>query len=722
MRPRAAIGALLVACACGCGNDPGQGEGGLAVSPEVVEFGEVVVGLAGRRTLVLENRGRDLIRIREAKISDGLRPDLRLDRVPAALPGGSNAEVDVVFAPSSPGTRSGRIELITGDAEEEPTVTVSGTAVAPSLTASPTALDFGRVVVGEARTATVTVRNDGSAPVVIDAITPDLETSEEFEVGRYNIRTLDPGEAFGFTVTFRPAFPGRAVGRIVVGDDGSRPEPLAVEVVGEGADGELDLEPRQLDFTGVLVGESRTRFFDVRNTGTTTHTVDAVEIQDPDSAYAVITSTAARAPFSLAPGEERRIQVRYAPTQSGLDVNAVLVVSDALRSGASVALFGDPPAVPQAHLEVRPAAVDFGGVEIGTSSPRPIELESGPSEVPLPSTPRIEPADAPFSVSGALPAGVGLAAYDTHRFEVRFSPLTEGPAQARLLIPSGDVEQPVRQIPLLGRGETSPSADVDVRPLRLEAGLVPRGLDVLRHIEVFNRGGAPLRIVGVTLTEDAGGRFRLPPIASDVTVGPSEVLALGLEYRDPLGIAGAHTGTVAISTDDPDHSIVHVPLFGATGPPWTDDDADIVVRLSWNTQGTDLDLHLLRPGAVLFDQPGDCCWCNPNPRWSDPVDERPLLDRNDRSDLGPEVIRLFRAKSGSYGVVVHYRGPDPTGPPAVAEVEITIFGRPGLLRTRTLGPGQRWSVGRIEFMETQRQGNFSADTLPLERPLVKRCF
>lgn len=724
MHLRAVIGSFLLASACDCGGDSAPQGGALVVMPEVIEFGEVVVGLAGRRTLILENRGRDLLRVESARSSDGIRRDVRLDRVPAALPGGAAAEVDLVFAPSSPGTRSGEITVITDGDPRERIVIVSGTAVEPSLVASPPRLDFGRVVVGEARTATVTVTNEGSASVNVDGITPDLETSEEFEVGPYNIRTLEPGEAFRFTITFRPAFPGRALGRIVIGDDEVRPERLSVEVIGEGADGELELEPRQIDFTGVLVGETRTRFFDIRNTGTATHTVESMELEDAGGAYAIVTSTAAATPatpFDLAPGEERRVHIRYAPDAIGLDLGAVLITSPALRSGVSVSLYGDPQAAPRARLEVSPPVVDFGGVEVGTDSRRPVEIASGPVEVRIASAPRIEPPDAPFALVNPPPAGV-LVPHDSHLFEVRFSPVSEGPVEARLVVTSDDLEAPVREVQLLGRGALEASADVDVRPHYLDAGLVPRGMEILRHIEIFNQGGAPLGVDDVVVTEDAGGRFRLFAPFQPVSVGPGEGLAVGVTYADPLGIAETHTGTVTISTDDPDHPTVRVRLHAGTVQPRPDEDVDIAVRLSWNTQGTDLDLHLIRVGTAFFDQPADCCWCNPNARWQELVDGRPLLDRNVRDGIGPETIQLVAAETGLYTVVVHYRGPIGGGPSTLAEVEIRTFGSLGQLRTRTLAPGQRWVVGSISFAAPLRQGTFTASTLPLDHPLVTRCF
>lgn len=91
----------------------------------------------------------------------------------------------------------------------------------------------------------------------------------------------------------------------------------------------------------------------------------------------------------------------------------------------------------------------------------------------------------------------------------------------------------------------------------------------------------------------------------------------------------------------------------------------INIRLNWDTNNTDLDLHLLREGAELGDPTGDCYFATctasnsmgtSNLDWGntgDPVDN-PLLDVDNSATGGPENIFLESAADGTYTVMVHY--------------------------------------------------------------------
>ena len=94
-------------------------------------------------------------------------------------------------------------------------------------------------------------------------------------------------------------------------------------------------------------------------------------------------------------------------------------------------------------------------------------------------------------------------------------------------------------------------------------------------------------------------------------------------------------------------TVLGVPTPG--GPPLP----KIHVRMVWNTDGDDLDLHLLRGGGI-FGGEGDCHWLNRNPDWGvvDETLDDPRLDRDDLDGLGPEIIVLARPAEDSYLIQV----------------------------------------------------------------------
>lgn len=79
------------------------------------------------------------------------------------------------------------------------------------------------------------------------------------------------------------------------------------------------------------------------------------------------------------------------------------------------------------------------------------------------------------------------------------------------------------------------------------------------------------------------------------------------------------------------------------------------IEMSWDTNGTDMDTHLLHPSApAWFDGVRDCYYANPNPSWDGPgVDDAPRLDIDDVDGFGPENINIRRPALGTYRVGVH---------------------------------------------------------------------
>jgi uncharacterized protein YfaP (DUF2135 family) len=112
----------------------------------------------------------------------------------------------------------------------------------------------------------------------------------------------------------------------------------------------------------------------------------------------------------------------------------------------------------------------------------------------------------------------------------------------------------------------------------------------------------------------------------------------------------------------------------------------LYTSMQWNTDGTDVDLHLTGPNGV------DCYYSNKKPSWGG------MLDIDDTNGFGPEHITIPVLKqTGVYKLYVHYYDPKGRGSSQVwVEVE-TPTGR------RNFGPhtlttkGEKWQVCEITF-------------------------
>jgi hypothetical protein len=86
-------------------------------------------------------------------------------------------------------------------------------------------------------------------------------------------------------------------------------------------------------------------------------------------------------------------------------------------------------------------------------------------------------------------------------------------------------------------------------------------------------------------------------------------------------------------------------------------DKRFYVQLTWNA-ASDQDLHVVRDGFGLFENPGDCAFCNRNPSWyaTGPLDD-PSLDIDDIDGYGPETTTIESpGPSALFHVKVHYYG------------------------------------------------------------------
>ncbi len=77
---------------------------------------------------------------------------------------------------------------------------------------------------------------------------------------------------------------------------------------------------------------------------------------------------------------------------------------------------------------------------------------------------------------------------------------------------------------------------------------------------------------------------------------------------------------------------------------------DLQVLLFWDTDGTDVDLHVTEPSGEIIN-------------YTNPVSSKSggRLDRDDTDGYGPEIFSLGAAPAGQYEIAAHYYGDRGTG-------------------------------------------------------------
>ena len=117
-----------------------------------------------------------------------------------------------------------------------------------------------------------------------------------------------------------------------------------------------------LDFGPVAVGESDLRKLTVRNTGTATLSVNQPTTNAP---FRINSPTAS---FTVPPGGQHRITVRFRPTTAGPQSRVLRITSnDPGAATVRITLLGEGLAP---RIVVDPAALDFGPVTVGQNASR----------------------------------------------------------------------------------------------------------------------------------------------------------------------------------------------------------------------------------------------------------------------------------------------------------------------------------------------------------------
>jgi hypothetical protein len=180
--------------------------GSLTATATSLSFGSVQVGSDQTLSESLTNSGGSSVTITQATTAapysvSGLS-------LPMTLIPGQSFTFGAVFAPTSVGSVSGSISVVSNATNPNLAVSLSGTGTAAGqLTISPATLSFGSVVVGQSKSMAATLSATGSSLTISSASTG----SSEFALSGISFPlNIAAGQSASVTVTFTPQASGTA--------------------------------------------------------------------------------------------------------------------------------------------------------------------------------------------------------------------------------------------------------------------------------------------------------------------------------------------------------------------------------------------------------------------------------------------------------------------------------------------------------------------------------
>ncbi len=190
-------------------------QAGLTVSPASFNFGSVVDGQTKSQAITVTNSGTASLTISQVSISavgytvNGLS-------IPSTVAPGASVTFNAVFAPTTVGSLTGTVNIVSNAPNSPTTVALSGTGVAvtQTLSFSSSSLAFGSVNTGTSSTKNVTITNTGNSNVQISQIS--VSGTGYTLSGAGAPVTLNPGQSLTFSVIFNPATAATLNGTVTV--------------------------------------------------------------------------------------------------------------------------------------------------------------------------------------------------------------------------------------------------------------------------------------------------------------------------------------------------------------------------------------------------------------------------------------------------------------------------------------------------------------------------
>ncbi|MBI3209167.1 MAG: choice-of-anchor D domain-containing protein [Candidatus Solibacter usitatus] len=312
----------------------------------------------------------------------------------------------------------------------------------------------------------------------------------------------------------------------------------------------LAVSPAKADFGDIVMGQVGQLSITVSNSGDGMGAIKSVSSDSP-MFPATFNGTRTMVPA----GGSVSIPVSFRPDSLGSKTAALTIVgSDADREAMLVPLSGRGVATAAPNLQVSPAVLGFGNVDVSRPATLTLALLNVGNARVLGTS--ITSSGAPFTV--VSPAGsFVIEPHAAIEAQVRFAPTSNGAASGQLTIASNDPTNPTTRVNLTGTGTggiSGPTISLPTAPV--DYGSVTVGQTKSIDVAIRNTGAANLTVSAITSSDS---QFTIAQtLPQTITVGAQ--LTVAVIFR-PTG-AGTRTAALTITSNDAARPTATVSLTG----------------------------------------------------------------------------------------------------------------------------------------------------------------
>ena len=532
----------------GAGTTAGQ----LGAAPAALAFGSVPVGSTQSQNVTLSNSGGSSTTISQA-ISTGAGVRISGLTLPLILASGQSSTFQVTFAPTSAGSVTGSLAIVSSASNADLGLAITGTAVAPgALAVAPPNIGFGNVQVGSSQSQPASITNSGGTAVTI---TQAVAAGAGFSLSGLTLPlVLAAGQSAAFSVTFAPQSSGSANGSVAISGSGTSAT-VALSGAGQAAT-TLGANPASISFGSVQVGANQPHTITLNN-----GSGSAITITQALASGTGFSMSGLSLPATLNPGQSTSFTATFTPSAAGSATGSIAITSTASNPSFSIPLSGTGATA--GALAANPTSIAFGSVPVGSSQSRSQSLtNTGGSLLHI----------SAATVTGAGFATIGLSVPTTLNagqsltFNVTFTPQSSGNASGSVAV-TADGSITNLSVTLSGSG-ASPG-QLGVAPATVNFGNVVVGARQ-NQSGTLTASGAGVTISSVSSTNS---EFTLSGLTLPLTLNAGQTANFTLTFAPQSSGSASATITFASNATNPP---VAASVSGTGTPP-----PQHSVSLSW---------------------------------------------------------------------------------------------------------------------------------------------
>ncbi|MCX5744549.1 MAG: choice-of-anchor D domain-containing protein, partial [Proteobacteria bacterium] len=567
----------------------------VTTAPLPVDFGtiRVAVGTPGTstKTILFKNNGNADLEVTALSLPAGDYAFSSPPAVPFTIPFGTTQTFTVVFDPSASGTRTNTITIsahdpVTGTTPLADTTIgltgVGGNARIHASNFNDTAnlIDFGIAPNGTATHANVSIKNDAAAPKMAlnlgsATITPATAGSTWFSFGTNGTFACAAGsQTCNFTQTVNStAFLADVIcnpnpttqmdtqtATITFASDTDVTGAVnSVSLSCTGGRSNVTVTATTLAFGDQRVGtDSTVQSFNITNSGNIAASYNITK--SGDAGEFVISNCAASGSVPALSGSVL-CNVVFHPTSLGAKLATFSISTNDPDPGDATKLIsasgnGVSPQI------AGPASVDFGNIDIGSSSTAQMLTITNTGTQALQITSGNIQSGAAYMVMSGTTGAQTVAPAATATWMLVCTPTAQGANAGQFRIVSDSATMSTLNVPLTCNGQRG---FFTANPPSIDFGPVPQGMMVERTFILQNTGNLAITGISAALTQTVGQGYSYDATTVPASLAPAASATVKVKFLPPDGAAGgAATFTVSGTwTGTAAHAImIVVPLNG----------------------------------------------------------------------------------------------------------------------------------------------------------------